>query len=369
MGKRHNTLNDDIFRNSKYIATLEKELGIDNFKKESKKEDSDYYKQYDIMLDIFQTFILSNNIFFADRDRTNDDIITDLQIQLEQCIYGDKDNDSKRLKYTKRQIKSLVDSFTRQLYNNFIRWYDYLETSTNLSMIQEEIENIMSMLESVGFDNIVKQDIDYTKNKNSNYKIYISKFSELYPNKNTFLSQYKSDFYKEYRIDLNDTQTSEIALIFNLIAYANNGITNVLENEPIKECKFNDNTTPQELYKTYLDTLHINSDNLNFKLDSASFMLNLEIINKRLNIPFEAILSNYSLFYFINKMYKIINNDISLTISEQYLKGIIEDLKDIYNLISQEPNSFDEMMKDYNKALKIVQDLIKLKENMFERCS
>ena len=28
MGKRHNTLSDDIFRNSKYIATLEKELEI-----------------------------------------------------------------------------------------------------------------------------------------------------------------------------------------------------------------------------------------------------------------------------------------------------------------------------------------------------
>ena len=34
MGKRHNTLSDDIFRNSKYIATLEKELEISDFKKE-----------------------------------------------------------------------------------------------------------------------------------------------------------------------------------------------------------------------------------------------------------------------------------------------------------------------------------------------
>ena len=35
MGKRHNTLSDDIFRNSKYIATLEKKLEISDFKKES----------------------------------------------------------------------------------------------------------------------------------------------------------------------------------------------------------------------------------------------------------------------------------------------------------------------------------------------
>ncbi len=33
MGKRHNTLSDDIFRNSKYISTLENELRIEDFKK------------------------------------------------------------------------------------------------------------------------------------------------------------------------------------------------------------------------------------------------------------------------------------------------------------------------------------------------
>ena len=62
MGKRHNTLSDDIFRNSKYIATLEKELEIDDFKKESPD-------QYEIMLNVYKTLILVNNIIFADSNQ------------------------------------------------------------------------------------------------------------------------------------------------------------------------------------------------------------------------------------------------------------------------------------------------------------
>ena len=38
MGKRHNTLSDDIFRNSKYIATLEKKLKIDDIMFLTKKD-------------------------------------------------------------------------------------------------------------------------------------------------------------------------------------------------------------------------------------------------------------------------------------------------------------------------------------------
>ena len=41
MGKRHNTLSDDIFRNSKYINTLEQALEIDDFRKEYKEADGE----------------------------------------------------------------------------------------------------------------------------------------------------------------------------------------------------------------------------------------------------------------------------------------------------------------------------------------
>ena len=71
MGKRHNTLNDDIFRNSKYINTIEQELGITDFRKE-------YKEQYDIMLDVYKTFITINNIIFADSNKSINNKIYEL---------------------------------------------------------------------------------------------------------------------------------------------------------------------------------------------------------------------------------------------------------------------------------------------------
>lgn len=54
MGHRHNTLNDTIFRNSRYIKFLNENLGIEDFRKE-------YKEQYDFILDTFSTLILLNN--------------------------------------------------------------------------------------------------------------------------------------------------------------------------------------------------------------------------------------------------------------------------------------------------------------------
>ena len=79
MGKRHNTLSDDIFRNSKYIATLEKELKIDDFKKE-------YSDQYKIMLDVYKTLIIVNNIIFADSNKSIYDKNIEVDEALTECI-------------------------------------------------------------------------------------------------------------------------------------------------------------------------------------------------------------------------------------------------------------------------------------------
>ena len=58
MRKRHNTLNDNIFRNSKYINIVNRITNSD-FRKE-------YKEQYDFMLDTFSTLIYLNNCFFSD---------------------------------------------------------------------------------------------------------------------------------------------------------------------------------------------------------------------------------------------------------------------------------------------------------------
>ena len=57
MGKRYRILTDETFKNSKYINTINNVYGLKDFKKE-------YKKQYDIIFDIFKTFILLNNHFF-----------------------------------------------------------------------------------------------------------------------------------------------------------------------------------------------------------------------------------------------------------------------------------------------------------------
>src|SRR5574344_338137 len=104
MGKRHNTLSDDIFRNSKYIKALEKELEIDSFRK-------DYKEQYDIMLDVYKTLILINNVFYADSNKNKKDKTNEIIDLLEKVIYKSIDDD--RAKYSTRAIKALIDTNTR----------------------------------------------------------------------------------------------------------------------------------------------------------------------------------------------------------------------------------------------------------------
>ena len=91
MGKRHNTLSDDIFRNSKYINALEQALEIDDFRKE-------YKEQYDIMLDVYKMLITINNIIFADSNKSINDKIYEMELEFEKIVgeQVDEENNEKR---------------------------------------------------------------------------------------------------------------------------------------------------------------------------------------------------------------------------------------------------------------------------------
>ena len=141
----HKTLTDDIFRNCKYIYYLEEYLKTDNIKKT-------HLKQYNIMLDIVKTIIELKNILVADSDRTIADKITDLEISLEKCLFGELDNDSEKYKYSTRDIKGLTDKHTRYLYNKFKEWYEYLSNIGKLDFVEKEILNEMYRLENNNFD-------------------------------------------------------------------------------------------------------------------------------------------------------------------------------------------------------------------------
>ena len=79
MRKRHNTLNDNIFRNSKYMDVVNRITNCD-FRKEHKE-------QYDFILDTFSTLISLNNCFFSDSNLSKQDKIENAITIIEKYLY------------------------------------------------------------------------------------------------------------------------------------------------------------------------------------------------------------------------------------------------------------------------------------------
>ena len=376
MGKRHNTLNDDIFRNSKYINTIEQELGITDFRKE-------YKEQYDIMLDVYKTFITINNIIFADSNKSINDKIYELELEFEKIIgeqveeeYGEK----RKHKYSERTRKNLIDSHTRYLFNKFIEWYDYLMDFNKLDLVKREVEEEMQQLENIGFDSVVKGGIEYEKNKDSNYKIFISKFNNLYTDYKAFKSQYKSDFVNTYGIDLTKEEMQYIGFIYDLVAYANNGIIKTLyDKEPI-EFDLSEKSSPEEYYKAYLSLLHLDiKDNDLFKKNSEKFLDLIILVSQKLteqlpkeiayNIEMTDYINKFDYYYFITTMKDIIDGNIKAIASNMLINKIVIDLKEVYELVVLQTETEEQKQANFKKAFDKVQAIIERNKNLYERLS
>ena len=376
MGKRHNTLNDDIFRNSKYINTIEQELGITDFRKE-------YKEQYDIMLDVYKTFITINNIIFADSNKSINDKIYELELEFEKIIgeqveeeYGEK----RKHKYSERTRKNLIDSHTRYLFNKFIEWYDYLMDFNKLDLVKREVEEEMQQLENIGFDSVVKGGIEYEKNKDSNYKIFISKFNNLYTDYKAFKSQYKSDFVNTYGIDLTKEEMQYIGFIYDLVAYANNGIIKTLyDKEPI-EFDLSEKSSPEEYYKAYLSLLHLDiKDNDLFKKNSEKFLDLIILVSQKLteqlpkeiayNIEMTDYINKFDYYYFITTMKDIIDGNIQAIASNMLINKIVIDLKEVYELVVLQAETEEQKQANFKKAFDKVQAIIERNKNLYERLS
>ena len=358
MGKRHNTLSDDIFRNSNYIHTLEQALDIEDFKKE-------YKDQYDIMLDVYKTLITINNIFFADSNKNKKEKTNEIIDNIEKLIYKSIDDD--RAKYSVRTIKALIDSNTRLLYNKFNEWYEKLSYNDNyFDTLKLEIEEEMQKLESIDFDKVIKDTILYEKSKDSNYKIFLSKFNNLYASNNTFIEQYKKDYQDNYGIVLNDENIEDIAFIYNLVASANNAIVKVLTKEKFQEFNINTRSMSEDFYRAYLSSLHIDiKDDTLFQTLSSIFIKELLAITEDLdqNIPFNEVINHYDYYYFIVGMKKVIHCD-EIKIQNDLLNKIMKDLKEIEVLIQEQENQ-----EHYKQAFNIVQSIIERNKKIFERIS
>lgn len=377
MGKRHNTLTDDIFRNSIYINALEEALGIEDFKKE-------YKEQYDIMLDVYKTLITINNIFFSDSNKSKKQKQNEIKDTLEKVIY--KSIDDNRAKYSVRTIKGLIDSNTRLLYNKFNEWYENLSYNEKYyDNLKLEVEEEMDTLDNIDFDNIVKNDLRYQKNKNNNYKIYVSKFDYLYPNHKKELDNYKQNFYDIYGIELNEKETNEICLIFRLVTYGNNGLVKLLYDNAI-DFGLYDKSIPNDYFNAYLKSLNINMENnndynkcrdifFNEFVETVDTMTKL-ILKKYENnhikeiggeLSLDEFVFNYDLYFFYLNM-ELITTKYNFTIKSDLLLKIIKDLKEVYRLI------YDNVPKMANEtqvkeALKKIQAIIDRNKNLFERLS
>ena len=377
VGKRHNTLTDDIFRNSKYIRTLEQVLEIEDFRKE-------YKEQYDIMLDVYKTLITINNIFFSDSNKSKKQKQNEIIDTLEKVIY--KSIDDNRAKYSVRTIKGLIDSNTRLLYNKFNEWYKNLSYNEKYyDNLKLEVEEEMDTLDNIDFDNIVKNDLRYQKNKNSNYKIYVSKFDYLYPNHEKELDNYKQNFYDIYGIELNEKETNEICLIFRLVTYGNNGLVKLLYDNAI-DFGLYDKSIPNDYFNAYLKSLNINMENnndynkcrdifFNEFVETVDTMTKL-ILKKYENnhikeiggeLSLDEFVFNYDLYFFYLNM-ELITTKYNFTIKSDLLLKIIKDLKEVYRLI------YDNVPKMANEtqvkeALKKIQTIIDRNKNLFERLS
>lgn len=378
MGKRHNTLSDDIFRNSKYINTLEQALEIDDFRKE-------YKEQYDIMLDVYKTLITLNNIFFADSNKNKKEKTDEIIDTIEKVIYKSIDDD--RAKYSVRTIKALVDSNTRLLYNKYSEWYEKLSYNENyFDTLKNEIEQEITTLENIGFDNVVKGSLLYEKNKNSDYKIFVSKLDYLFPNNKDVWKEYKQNFYDTYGIQLTDREKNDIYLIFKLIAYANNGIVKLLFQDEIKDFELTIQDNAEDYFKAYLTSLNIDiKDNKKFMNKADNFLNELLITNNVIieqlenstknehiieisHIEIEPFIANYDLYFFYVNMEKITTGLYEFTIKADVVIKLINDLKEIYNLIYDNvPTITDE--KQVQEAFGKVQNIIDRNKKMFERLS
>lgn len=362
MGKRHKTLSDSIFRNSRYIKALEQELEISDFRKE-------YKEQYDIMLDIYKTLITINNIFFSDSNKSKKQKQNEIIDTLEKVIY--KSIDDNRAKYSVRTIKSLVDKNSRLLYGKYNEWYEKLSYNDNyFDTLKQEVEEEMIKLENIRFDDVVKENINYQKNKNSNYKIYISKLGEFYQNNQEEEDKIKTEFKENYGYDLDEEQLSFISSIFDLVCYANNGITLLLE-PPQEFIPITERSSPKEFYDAYLSYLNINY--VYDRIRANLFLFRVLKLYQEINngMPIDMFISAFDYFNFLSQMKDLINDKESIIVKNDYINKIISDLKNVYETLvsAHQSKNFNEYQEKQKQALASTQKIIDRNIKWFERVS
>lgn len=384
MGKRYRILTDEGFKNSKYINTINNIYGLKDFKKE-------YKEQYDIILDIFKTFILLNNHFFSDSNLSNFDKVENATNLLEKMFIINDDENVVGVKYSVRDIKELCDKYARHLYNAMSEWYYSLYTLSSkdldnskiLKKIKKDIEEEMNKLEYSGFDNSFVENIQFERNAIKNYKNYtkyISKFDTMYAKRNEFIENYKAEFKSLYGITLNDNDINKFGLLFKLLSSVNNGLINIINDYELDKCNINSYTDSTTLYKYYLQTLNIDYESNSFIDNSQEFLFLFGIVKNKLdsivNYDNKKLLENFDMYFFYLTMEQTIySHKIKFKTASNISNKLTIDLIDIYKSLkkikeSEKDLSKESIVSDYLIPMyKKTDELIKRYSNVFERIS
>ena len=382
--RRHNHLTDDIFKKCKYISTINRVFGF----KDIRKEDN---KQYRILLDIFQTFILVFNCFFSDSNKNKAEKADEARTIIEKLIYKDYEN-SQTHKYNVRDIKDLLDKRARRLYKYMEQWQKELMKITpknaNDSIFLNEmiatLEKEMNDLEYVEFDSIVNENITYQKNNVKNYKDYkkyICKFDYIYNKRDEFINDFKEKYYKRTRISLTDNDIDMFRKVFTTIAYGNNGLINTINNTDLETRNLNDKSSDKYIYKAYLKLNGIDYNSDNFKIDVLAFSLMLQsIYNKAMlkGLTKYDVLKNFDILTFLITCEEmILTDEVKFDFVDNDINGILLDLKDVYKTCSSFQMTYEEIgtdTKSFNEetlipAYQIIRDIIERNKDIFMEIS
>ena len=382
--RRHNHLTDDIFKRCKYIATTNRVFGF----KDIRKEDN---KQYKILLDIFQTFILVFNCFFSDSNKNKADKADEARTIIEKLIYRDYENSQKH-KYNVSDIKDLLDKRARRLYKYMEQWQKELMKITpknaNDSIFLNEmiatLEKEMNDLEYVEFDSIVNENITYQKNNVKNYKDYkkyICKFDYIYNKRDEFINEFKEKYYKRTRISLTDDDIDMFRKVFTTISYGNNGLINTINNKDLETKNINEKSSDKYIYKAYLKLNGIDYNSDNFQIDVMAFSLMLQYIYNRAmlkGLNKYDVLRNFDILTFLITCEEIIITDeVKFNFIDNEINGILLDLKDVYKTCSSSQMTYEEIGTDTKRfneetlipAYQKIRDIIERNKDIFMEIS
>lgn len=380
---KHRLIDTNDFRNSKYMQVVNKQVGCKDFKKFC-EENKDYKGQFDFMVDTFKTFVLLRNCFFSDSNLSINDKVEKAQKIIGKYLFSDFDEENNetlsengKSKYSVRFIQNVCERYSTHLYRRINEWhFDYFDNYTlnsNIKPVLDDIAEEMARLEKVGFDDYVKENINFKKNKTSDYKIYLSKFDSLYSGYEEFTEEFIKEYNDNHITPLNDEELGRIGLVYTLMAKCCNGIIKVLENKPQEEFNIDERTTPTELFNIYLNQLNFNETRFDFRMEATQFMLQATLLYSKIGsrgLTFDEMMSNFDMYYFFDKMQEVVNKD-DFKITDEQIQKDLQDLREIYKLTHTKAKSVDKMLELFREALTLISNLISKKRitNYFIRIS